>query len=65
MHMGARIVLHDFFWHIPALPLDKSIQRAYIVRYNVEFRKIFGVGGCRRYGMVLDSTRLNLYRRGS
>ena len=66
--LGARVRAHRvirFFLRVPALPLDKSFRRAYIVRYNVEFRKIFGFGGCRRYGMVLDSTRLNLYRRGS
>jgi hypothetical protein len=50
--LGAHVRAHRvtrFFLHVPALPLDKSFQRAYIVRYNVEFRKIFGFGGCRRY----------------
>ena len=47
----ARASCYTIFFVCPGIaPLDKSFQRAYIVRYNVEFRKIFGVGGCRRYG---------------
>jgi len=31
-------------------PLDIAAQPAYVPRYNFDDRKIFDVGGCRRYG---------------
>jgi hypothetical protein len=35
---------------VRAAPLEISAQPAYVPRYNFDDRKIFDVGGCRRYG---------------
>ena len=66
VRLRARILLQTLHLRpVRALTLDRPSQPALTFRYKVEDRKVSYFGGCRRYGVVLDSTRLVLYRRGS
>jgi hypothetical protein len=46
-------------------PLTNGKLSIILPNHRTLVRKDEDSGGCRRYGMVLDSTRLDLYRRGS